>query len=91
MSDERRNEIRNEIRNAAEDMIQMLELNKYRGVNTSLDMEVTTEFKALKASIRPTREEIADYLYAYEFDGSHKTTPEIHTKMFNYAIEELRK
>jgi len=53
-----------DIREAAQALIQMLELNKYRGVNTSLDMEVTKEFKALKAALKPSKEEVADYLGA---------------------------
>ncbi len=45
-------------------------------------------FKALEAALRPSREEIADYLRGVQEDNFHAKED---VEMFNYAIEELRR
>ena len=46
-------------------------------------------YQDLKAALRPSREDIADYLDGYIPFSANPTDEYI--KMFNYAIEELRK
>ena len=78
------------VKKAALDLIQMLELNKYQGVYTSLDMRHTAEFLALKASLTPSREEIADQLQ-HNLDNYPSVRDALNKEYMGYAIAELRK
>ena len=44
-----------------------------------------------KAALRPSREEIADFLEAYWNDKGFNPKQEEREKMVNYTIEELRR
>jgi len=76
-----------DIREKAEALIELLEREAYYDQGCKVNLREMRQYKALKASLRPSREQIADYL-----EGSKdREDGEVYTEMLNYAIEELRR
>ena len=74
----------NDIREKAEAVVKIWEGNG--GTH-----EINNAVIDLKAALRPSREEIADFLEAYWNDEGFNPKQEEREKMFNYTIEELRR
>ena len=78
-----------EIREKAEAFIEQVESNtETNGIFISIANLDT--YKELKASLRPSREEIADQLQ-HNLDNYAGVSEELDREYINYAIEELRK
>ena len=82
-----------ELKEKAKALIQMIKMQP-SDVNINFDVfRSQSSFKNLKAALRPSREEIADWIdhynnYLLEEDDSERSNV---SKYLNYAIEELRK
>ena len=85
-----------DIREKAETLIKYIDDVNSRGADSTADWDSRCEpFKELKAALKPSREEIADYLEKHNKwrrggdDGMGD--PRELGDYINYAIEELRK
>lgn len=83
-----------DIKEAAEALIVAMELEMEQDVPVRVARQYS-QFRALKAFLKPSKEEVADYLEHYNgwqrgSDKMQQPNPKVLGEWFDYAIEYLR-